>query len=83
MIRVPAGRQSGRSSIYGVGNLLFSSLNCQGLFWGPAQPRFQWVAGAVSATVKRPRSESDHSPLSGAEANIGSYISTPPARFCG
>jgi hypothetical protein len=45
---------------------------------GPTQPPNQWVPGALSLGVKRPRREADHSPPSSAEVkNAWSYISTP------
>jgi hypothetical protein len=34
---------------------------------GPIQPPTQWVRGALSVGVKRPRREADHSPPSNAE----------------
>jgi hypothetical protein len=34
---------------------------------GPTQPPIQWVPGALSLGVKRPRREADHSPPSSAE----------------
>jgi hypothetical protein len=34
---------------------------------GPTQPPIQWVTGALSAGLKRPRREADHSPPSSAE----------------
>jgi hypothetical protein len=33
----------------------------------PNQPPIQWVAGALSSEVKRPRREADHSPPSSTE----------------
>jgi hypothetical protein len=48
---------------------------------GPTEPPVQGVAGALSLGVKRPRPETDYSPLSSAEVkNAWSYTSTPPIR---
>jgi hypothetical protein len=45
---------------------------------GPTQPPIQWVPGALSLGVKRPRREADHSPPSSAEVKKPwSYTSTP------
>jgi hypothetical protein len=46
----------------------------------PTQPPNKWVPGSVSAGVKRPEDEADHSPPSSAEAK-NSYTSTPPSIF--
>jgi hypothetical protein len=51
---------------------------------GAHQPPIQWVPGALSLGVKRPRREADHSPPSSAEVkNAWSYTSTPPIRLHG
>jgi hypothetical protein len=42
---------------------------------GPTQPPIQWVPGALSPGVKRPRCEADHSPPSSAEVKRGGDIS--------
>jgi hypothetical protein len=45
---------------------------------GPTQPPIQWVPGALSLGVKRPRREADHSSPSSAEVkNAWSYTFTP------
>jgi hypothetical protein len=36
---------------------------------GPTQPPIQWIPGALSLGVKRPRREADHSPPSSVEVN--------------
>jgi hypothetical protein len=49
---------------------------------GHTERPVQWVSGAVSPDVKRPRREADHSPASTAEVkNAWSYTSTPPYVF--
>jgi hypothetical protein len=49
---------------------------------GPTQPPIQWVPGALSLGVKRPRREADHSSTSIAEVkNARTYTSTPPYVF--
>jgi hypothetical protein len=51
---------------------------------GPTQPPTQWVPGALSLGVKRPRRETDHSHPSCAEVkNAWCYTSTPPIRLHG
>jgi hypothetical protein len=49
----------------GLGILLFTSSSITAL--GPTQPPIQWVAGALSLGVKRPRREAGRSPPSSAE----------------
>jgi hypothetical protein len=50
----------------------------------PTHPPIQWVPGALSLGVKRPKREADHSPPSSAEVkNAWSYTSTPPFRLHG
>jgi hypothetical protein len=46
---------------------------------GPTQPPIQWVPGALSLGVKRPRREADHSPPSSAEVKewVELYIHSP------
>jgi hypothetical protein len=49
---------------------------------GPTQPPIQWVPGAISAGVKRPGHEVDHSPPTSAEVKkTWIYISIPPYVF--
>jgi len=49
---------------------------------GPTQPPIQSVPGALSLRVKRPRSETDHSPPSYDEVkNTWSYTTTPQYAF--
>jgi hypothetical protein len=51
---------------------------------GPTQPPIQWVLGALSLGVKRPRREADHSSPSSTEVkNAWSYTPTPPIRLHG
>jgi hypothetical protein len=51
---------------------------------GPTQLPIQWVPGALSLGVKRPRREADHSLPSSAEVNNAlSFTSTPPVRLHG
>jgi hypothetical protein len=47
----------------------------------PTQSPIQWVLGALSLGVKRPRREADHSPPSSAKKNEWRYTSTPPIRL--
>jgi hypothetical protein len=53
------------SSRWALGIFLFTTASRTAL--GPAQPPIQWVTGALSLGVKRPRHEADHSPPSSAE----------------
>jgi hypothetical protein len=48
----------------------------------PTQPPIQWVPGALSLGVKRPRREANHSPLSSTEVKNGGAI-PPPQRLHG
>jgi hypothetical protein len=49
---------------------------------GTARPPIQWVLGALSQRVKRPRCEVDHSPPYSAEFNNEwRYTSAPPYAF--
>jgi hypothetical protein len=46
--------------------------------WGPTKPSIQWVLGALTVGVKRPRREAYHSPPSNVEVkNAWSYTSNP------
>jgi len=48
----------------------------------PTQPPIQWISEALTAGVKRPVHEADHSPPSIAEVNNAwSYTSTPQYVF--
>jgi hypothetical protein len=61
-------------------NFLFSKSSRLAL--GSTQPPIQWVPGALSARVKRPGREADHSPPTSAEVNkMWIYTSTPPYAF--
>jgi hypothetical protein len=53
-------------------NFLFSTSSRPAL--GPTQPLIQWVPGALSPGVKRPRREADHSPPCRAQEYVGLYI---------
>jgi hypothetical protein len=61
----------------GLGIFLFTTASRTAL--GPTQPRIQWVPGALSLGVKRPRREADHSPPSSAEVKewVGLYLHSP------
>jgi hypothetical protein len=71
-----AGRLRGRSSSpCRVKNFLFSKSFRPGLWL--SQPTIQFVLGAVSPGVKRPRHEADHSPPASAEVKkMWIYTST-------
>jgi hypothetical protein len=46
------------------------------------KPPIQWVRGAFSPRLKRPRRETDNSPLSSAKVKNGElYIHSPPRLF--
>jgi hypothetical protein len=65
----------------GVGTF-FIFVTASGPVFGPTQPPIQWVQGVLSAEVKLPQSEADHSPLSSAEGkNSWSCTSIPPYVF--
>jgi hypothetical protein len=70
------GRPRGRSSSHSrVKNFLFSKSSRPAL--RSTQPPIQWVTGALSAGVKRPGREVDHSPPTSAEVKkIWIYTST-------
>jgi hypothetical protein len=71
MIGVP-----GFDSRRGLGTFLFTIASRTVL--GPTQPPIQWVPGALSLGVKRPRCQADHSPPCSSEVkNAWSYTSTP------
>jgi hypothetical protein len=62
----------------------FSSPSRPERLWGPTQPLFQWVPGALSLVIKRPGREVDHPHPSTAEVkNAWSYASTLPIRLHG
>jgi hypothetical protein len=63
-----------------IGSRIFSSLRCPDL--GSTQLPIQWVPGALSPGVKRPRREADHSPPTSAEVKkMWIYTSTPSYAF--
>jgi hypothetical protein len=63
----------------GLGIFLFTTAFRTAL--GPTQTPIQWVTGALSVGVKRPRSEANHSPQSRAAVkNAWNYTSTPTIR---
>jgi hypothetical protein len=55
----------GFESLQGLGIFLFTTASRPAL--RPTQSPIQWVPGALSLGVKRPRREADHSPPSNAE----------------
>jgi hypothetical protein len=57
-----------------VGSRISSLLRSVTPTLGPSQPFIQWVTGALSAEVKRPGSEADHSHPTSAEVKKGEYI---------
>jgi hypothetical protein len=64
--RLRAVPSDDRGSVPGeVGNFFFDTMSRPVL--GPTQPPIQWVLGAISLGVKRPRREADHSPPFSAE----------------
>jgi hypothetical protein len=58
----------GFDSRRGLGIFLFTTASRTAL--GPTQPPVQWVPGALSLGVKRPRREANHSPPSSAEVKV-------------
>jgi hypothetical protein len=65
-----------------VGANIFSSPRRPARIWGSTQPPIQWVPGALSPGLKRPRREADHSPPTSAEVKkMCIYTSTPPYTF--
>jgi hypothetical protein len=65
-----------------VGARFFSSPCRPDRFWGQPNPPIQWVPSALSAGVKRPGREADHSPPTSAEVkNTWIYTPTPPCVF--
>jgi hypothetical protein len=64
----------GFESRQGLGIFLFTTAYRPAL--EPIQPPIQWVPGALSRGVKRPRREADHSPLSRTEVKLRGAI--PP-----
>jgi hypothetical protein len=67
----------GFNSWRGLGIFLFTAASRMAL--GPTQSPIQWVAGALSLGVKRPRREADHSPPSRAEVKecVELYLHSP------
>jgi hypothetical protein len=61
-----AGWPRGRSSSSGRRTIFLLSTSSRPVS-GPTQPPIQWVLGALSPWVKRPRREADHSPPTTAE----------------
>jgi hypothetical protein len=75
-------RGVGSSSPGRIKNFLFSTSSIPAL--GPTQRPIQWVPGAFSPGVKRPRREADYSHPSSAEVKkTWIYTSTPPLRLHG
>jgi hypothetical protein len=82
-----------RNLVLGLNDWWFESRQELGIFLfttasrlalGPNQPPIQWVPGAISLGVRRPRRESDHSPPSSAEVkNAWKYTSALPIRLHG
>jgi len=68
-----------QSSIPGrESNTNFPFATASGMVLEPTQPPIQWEAWALTPGVKRPGSETDHSPPPSAEVkNAWSYASTP------
>jgi hypothetical protein len=71
-----AGRPRIRGSIPDRGKRLFSITSRPVL--GPTQPPIQWILGAVSPRVKRPRREAGAIPPTSAEVKNGKAISPLP-----
>jgi hypothetical protein len=67
----------GFDSRRGLGIFLFTNASRTAL--GPTQPPIQWVPGALSLGVKRPRREADHSSPSSAEVKewVEQYLHSP------
>jgi hypothetical protein len=65
----------------GMGIFLFATASRTAL--RPTQPPIQWVPGALSLEVKRPRREADHFHLVPMWKNTWSYTFTPPIRLHG
>jgi hypothetical protein len=67
---------SGFDSRQWLGIFLFTTASRTALW--PTELPIQWVPGALSLGIKRPKHEADHSSPSSAEVrNAGSYTSTP------
>jgi hypothetical protein len=74
------GRGVGVRVPVGVKNFLFSVSSRPALRF--IQPPIQWVPVVISARVKRPRREADHSPPASAEVKkVWIYTSNPPYAF--
>jgi hypothetical protein len=67
----------GFKSGQGLGIFLFTTASRPAL--RPTQPTIQWVPGALSLGVKRPRHEAEHSPPSDAEVKecVELYLHSP------
>jgi hypothetical protein len=69
---------NGPSSSPGTGKISLDSTSSKPVL-GPTQPPNQWVPGDLSAGVKRPGREADHSPPTSTEVNFTwIYTSTLP-----
>jgi hypothetical protein len=65
-----------------VGSRIFLFATSSRPAMGSTQTPIQWVPGALSPGVKRPRREADHSPPTSAEVKkMRIYTSTPPYAF--
>jgi hypothetical protein len=62
---------------------IFSVFSVSGLSLGPTQPPVQWELGALSAQVKLPGREADHSPTFSAENKNDGAIPPLPMRLHG
>jgi hypothetical protein len=67
----------GFDSRRGLGIFIFTTVSRTAL--KPTQPPIQWVTGALSLGVKRPRHEADHSPPFSAEVKecVELYLHSP------
>jgi hypothetical protein len=67
----------GRGSVHRKVNISLLSIAFRRVL-GPTQPPIQWVLEVISAGVKQPGHEADHSPPSSAEVkNYGTVPSVP------
>jgi hypothetical protein len=71
----------GRVSIPGRGKIFLSTIGSRPAL-GPTQSHIQWELGALSAEVKRPGCEADHSPQCSVEVkSSGAEPPLPPCVF--